>query len=230
MWLTPWAWATTDDCTTIADGIIEYTAWPALSKPSHPAFRPGRLPNGRPHDADRERQCHHRRQLGGSWQQQSRTLLANLVQPADFGNPFQVQVAGISDDGDSVKESRFEIINETGTPVATISAEGRADFAAGIGVGSEELDGSDDAEANTNKTSGRATILAGQSELTIRSKRIGSNSLVYVTPVGSTQNQVLYVKSQRPDDPDTPDNEGKFVVGFDQPVTEDVQFNWWIVN
>ena len=158
------------------------------------------------------------------------TLLANLVQPADFGNPFQVQVAGISDDGDSVKESRFEIINETGTPVATISAEGRADFAAGIGVGSEELDGSDDAEANTNKTSGRATILAGQSELTIRSKRIGSNSLVYVTPVGSTQNQVLYVKSQRPDDPDTPDNEGKFVVGFDQPVTEDVQFNWWIVN
>ncbi len=158
------------------------------------------------------------------------TLLTNLMQPADFGNPFQVQVAGVSDDGTTVRDSRFEIVNEIGTPVATISAQGRAEFASGIGVGAENLGENENNEATAGKTSGKATILAGQSQLTIRSEKITANSLVYVTPVGSTQNQVLYVKSQTAENPDTSEKEGKFVVGFDSPVTEAVQFNWWIIN
>ncbi len=156
------------------------------------------------------------------------TLLANLIQPADFGNPFQVQVAGADTSSGEVKESRFEIINELGTPVATISAEGRADFAAGIGVGSEKLSVSeDDSEVESNKTSGRAAVPAGAKEITIRSQLITENSLIYVTPVGSTQNQVLYVKSQQANNSDT---SGKFVVGFDATTPEKVNFNWWIVN
>jgi glycine cleavage system H lipoate-binding protein len=157
------------------------------------------------------------------------TLLSNLIQPADFGNPFQVQVAGVSDSDQTVRESRFEIINEIGTPVATISAQGRAAFADGIDIGSETLDNDDEnSSVTTDKPSGKAEVAAGQSEITIRTSRITDKTLIYITPVGSTQNQVIYVKSQRAQG--SGDNEGKFVVGFDQPVEDAVSFNWWLVN
>ena len=156
------------------------------------------------------------------------TLLTNLVQPADFGNPFQVQVAGVSDEDQTVRESRFEIINEIGTPVATISAQGRAAFADGIDIGAENLSGEgENPEVNTKKSSGKATIPANSSEITILTDRLKSDTLIYVTPVGSTQNQVLYVKSQQAHAGET---QGKFVVGFDETVTQEVQFNWWLVN
>jgi len=159
------------------------------------------------------------------------TLLSNLIQPADFGNPFQVQVAGISDTDQTVNESRFEIVNELGAPVATISAQGRAAFADGIDIGSETVDQSNpDAETTTNKSSGKATVAAGTSEIIIQTNRITKNTLVYVTPVGSTNNQVIYVKSQRIHDPEKPLEPGQFAVGFDKAATQDVQFNWWLVN
>ena len=163
------------------------------------------------------------------------TLLTNLIQPADFGNPFQVQVAGASSQSGEIKKSRFEIINELGTPVATISAEGKANFAGGIGIGSETLNPADvasgsSATVSTNKTSGKARLQAGVTQITIEAEQITEGSLVYVTPVGSTQNQVLYVKSQTAENPETSDKEGKFVVGFDQAIGSDVNFNWWVVN
>ncbi|PIR62315.1 MAG: hypothetical protein COU65_04045, partial [Candidatus Pacebacteria bacterium CG10_big_fil_rev_8_21_14_0_10_42_12] len=159
------------------------------------------------------------------------TLLSNLIQPADFGNPFQVQVAGIATESGQVKKSRFEIINEVGTPVATISAEGKADFAGGIGIGSDDKAASASGEIATNKTSGKAVISYGTSELTIWTPALTAESLTYVTPLGSTGNKVLYVKAQYPDDPATLDvNEARFIVGFDTAVTTDLSFNWWIVN
>jgi co-chaperonin GroES (HSP10) len=163
------------------------------------------------------------------------TLLTNLIQPAEFGNPFQVQVAGISTESGELKKSRFEIINELGTPVATISAEGKANFAGGIGIGSETLTpptvaSGSSATVTASKTSGKSTLGAHATQITIESEQISENSLIYVTPVGSTQNQVLYVKSQTAENPTTGEKEGKFIVGFDQPINIDVNFNWWVVN
>ncbi|MCA9368918.1 tail fiber domain-containing protein, partial [Candidatus Woesebacteria bacterium] len=164
------------------------------------------------------------------------TLFANLLQPTDLGNPLQVQVAGISDTNE-VKKSRFEIIDELGTPVATISAEGKAAFAGGVSIGSENLgvaDVNNLDEANrpllqSNKTSGKAIIPSGSAEITIRSSKIGPESLIYVTPVGSTNNQVLYVKSQQEENP-SENKQGEFVVGFDEALNQEVHLNWWIVN
>ena len=163
------------------------------------------------------------------------TLLTNLIQPADFGNPFQVQVAGISSQSGELKKSRFEIVNELGTPVATISAEGKANFAGGIGIGSEilstpEVASGSSATVTASKTSGKSTLGAHATQITIESDQITENSLIYVTPVSSTQNQVLYVKSQTAENPTTGEKEGKFVVGFDQPINTNVNFNWWIIN
>jgi len=208
------------------------------------------------------------------------TLLANLLQPDDFGNPFQVQVAGLSSTSGEVKDSRFEIVDETGTPVATISAEGRAKFAGGIGVDSQDLTTDpatnlatsqladltatqsagltigatpnalptldttpstnltatpsallvlDSTTFQTNKTSGKAAIPTGKTAITIVAQTLTANSLIYITPVGTTHNQVLYVKSQLPPDTAT-GRSGQFTVGFDTPTQAKVEFNWWIVN
>ncbi|MBP9819584.1 tail fiber domain-containing protein, partial [Candidatus Woesebacteria bacterium] len=160
------------------------------------------------------------------------SLLSNLLQPAEYGNPFQVQVAGIATESGQVKESRFEIINELGAPVATISAQGRAAFAGGIGVGSESLSApANETDAVTaNKTSGKAAIAANIKEVIIKSEHLTSSSLIYVTPVGSTENKVLYVKSQTAENGDTDGKEGQFVVGFDEAIGREVQFNWWVIN
>jgi len=164
------------------------------------------------------------------------TLLTDLLKPTDFGNPLQIQVAGVDTESGEVKKSRFEIINEVGTPVATFSAEGsaafagKAEFAGGIGIDSQDLGSNDSNEFSASKTSGKATIKAGASEVVIKSSLITNQTLIYVTAVGSTGNQVIYVKSQTAEDFNTPDQDGKFVVGFDNPTNKDVAFNWWIVN
>ena len=172
------------------------------------------------------------------------SLLTNLLQPVDFGNPFQVQVAGASSDGGEVKQSRFEIVDAEGSPVATISAQGKAEFAGGIGIGSEDL--TDQATSsgllalNSNKTSGKAVLAAGQTLLVIESPSITSKSLIYLTPLGSTQNQVIYVANQQANQeiigetldgqPQTTTISGYFSVAVDQALSTDLTFNWWIIN
>jgi hypothetical protein len=158
------------------------------------------------------------------------TLLTDLIQPTDFGNPFQIQVAGVATESGQLEESRFEIVNELGSPVATISAQGRAQFAGGLGIGAEDLSATDSAEVSAQTTSGRARVLAGTSQTTIYSAAITPDSLIQVTPLGSTNNQVLYVKAQTADNVFTPTNEGSFVVGFDSSSLSDVPFTWWIIN
>jgi hypothetical protein len=161
------------------------------------------------------------------------TLLTNMIAANDFTNPFQVQLATMSGDvlgEETVQESRFEILNELGIAVATISAQGKADFSSGIGIGSETLEATDSAQIESEKTSGTATIKSGNSEIVIKSPIVTTQSLIYITPLGSTNNKVLYVKELSNDNPDTPELESGFKVGFDTNTTGDVKFNWWIVN
>jgi len=56
--------------------------------------------------------------------------------------------------------------------------------------------------------------------LIIRNPKISADSLIFVTPTSSTAS-VLYIKEQL---------DGEILVGFDNPVVNDVSFNWWIVG
>jgi hypothetical protein len=76
-------------------------------------------------------------------------------------------------------------------------------------------------DVETNSTVGKGIIPAGVSEITIRNPKVTDYSLVYITPTSGTQNYVLYVKSKE---------NGKFVVGFTNPIDVDAAFNWWIVG
>jgi len=72
-----------------------------------------------------------------------------------------------------------------------------------------------------DSSAGSAKIPDGLAEVTIVNQNVDTTSLIYVTPTTSTENKVLYVKEQA---------DGSFTVGFDEALTIEVNFNWWIVE
>jgi len=72
-------------------------------------------------------------------------------------------------------------------------------------------------------SAGMAKIPENKSEVTIKSPFVTDKSLIYLTPIGSTENQVLYLARTKPD-------EQTFTVGIDGLPTKDILFTWWIVN
>ncbi len=90
------------------------------------------------------------------------------------------------------------------------------------------------AQIASNASAGTATLPAGKTELVINSDKLSANSLVYITPQSTTQNQVLYVKSklvptiEEATASATPTP--SFTVALDTPLPQDVLFNWWLIN
>jgi hypothetical protein len=74
----------------------------------------------------------------------------------------------------------------------------------------EDNDGRDDETGSDGKS------------VVVKTGAVGEGSKIYVTPVGSTKNQVLYVDDIK---------EGEsFVIRVDNVVDQDVECNWWIVK
>ncbi|MDP4009887.1 MAG: tail fiber domain-containing protein, partial [Candidatus Shapirobacteria bacterium] len=90
------------------------------------------------------------------------------------------------------------------------------------------------AELSSNATAGTATLPAGKTEIIIHTNKLTPNSMVYLTPNGSTKNQVVYVKSKNvvetPDLASLSKNQSTFVIALDNPLTSPVDINWWIIN
>ena len=76
--------------------------------------------------------------------------------------------------------------------------------------------------ATSSATIGEATLPAGITTVSIETTAVTDQSLIYVTPQSSTNNQVLYVKTKSPG--------FGFTVNIDAAITKGVKFNWWIVN
>jgi len=88
------------------------------------------------------------------------------------------------------------------------------------------------AQLSSNATAGTATLPAGKTEIIINNNKITSDSMVYLTPVGSTKNQVPYIKNKIVDTENlTSDGlTSYFTIALDQSLTDDVVINWWIIN
>jgi hypothetical protein len=158
-----------------------------------------------------------------------KSLLTNLIEQTDPNQPVQIKLAEEASQSGQVNNSRFEITDQLGTPVATISASGRANFS-GVGVDTGSIQTTSPGVFVTTKTAGKAYIPAGLDSVTIKSEDITEDTLIYVTPLNSTNNQVMYVSQQNPEDPKTLTKEGNFVVSLDFALTQEVQFNWWMVQ
>jgi len=71
------------------------------------------------------------------------------------------------------------------------------------------------------KPQGTGTIYSGASESLVVSELISPSSFVYLTPQGSTDNQVLFVKSLK---------EGFMVVAIDRKAERDINYSWKLDN
>ncbi|PIZ97606.1 MAG: hypothetical protein COX79_01605, partial [Candidatus Levybacteria bacterium CG_4_10_14_0_2_um_filter_36_16] len=80
----------------------------------------------------------------------------------------------------------------------------------------------DDTTAIATSSAGTATLKQFKRELTIKNSLVTDKSLIYITPVGDTSNQVLYLLRQVAGE--------SFTVGVSTPAAKDVNFNWMIVN
>ncbi|MDD4410220.1 MAG: tail fiber domain-containing protein [Candidatus Shapirobacteria bacterium] len=80
-------------------------------------------------------------------------------------------------------------------------------------------------QLTSNATAGTATLPAGKTEIIISNNKITPNSMVYLTPVGSTKNQVPYVKSKV-----VSESESSFTIALDNYLDQDIIINWWIIN
>lgn len=76
-------------------------------------------------------------------------------------------------------------------------------------------------QTTTNALSGQGTLLAGQTDLTIVNEHATSATPIYLTVTKGGKNQVFYLKAKQA---------GQFTAGLDQAITEDITFNWWILE
>jgi len=76
-------------------------------------------------------------------------------------------------------------------------------------------------QTDSNSLSGNSTLLSGQKEISISNTLLNSTSQVYITTTKGGKNQNLQVISK---------SEKSFTVGLDSPISEDIEFKWWIIN
>ncbi|MDD4027276.1 MAG: hypothetical protein PHO75_03775, partial [Candidatus Shapirobacteria bacterium] len=76
-------------------------------------------------------------------------------------------------------------------------------------------------QTDSNSFSGNSLLPSNQKEITINNSQINTTSQVYVTVTKGSKNQKLSVTSK---------SNGSFTVGLDTPLSEDIEFKWWIIN
>ena len=76
-------------------------------------------------------------------------------------------------------------------------------------------------QTESNSLSGNSILPSNQKEITISNNNISSTSQIYVTITKGGKNQNLQVISK---------SEKSFVVGLDSPISENIEFKWWIIN
>jgi hypothetical protein len=154
------------------------------------------------------------------------------IRPLDDELVINLSRDNVSSESGIIANSSLVIKGAGDSTAVTINASGSASFAGNINasgsgifrhlaIRSDET-ANTDASPSAQKSIGSATIPAGLTDITIPSLQVSDSSLIYITPISSTNNQVLYIKRKET---------GKgFTVGMDTPIGTDITFNWWIIQ
>ena len=135
--------------------------------------------------------------------------------------------------------ARLNILGRNNAVVTSIDAEGNIQTNANISARSATISGTlainkltiptnfvgdltASESAQLDATIGTGVIPAGLTSISIANTFVTDKSLIYITPVSSTGNQVLYILDKLPG--------VSFTVALDTPLTTNAEFNWWIVN
>jgi hypothetical protein len=127
-------------------------------------------------------------------------------------------------------ESRKLTIRGFGAgPAVSFDALGSALFSGSITAKKIAIS---EAEAGESRSVGQGVIYAGSETVSIANSLLTKNSLIYITPISRTGNKVLYVKSQRSkEECGSSECPSDFTVALDGgSASEDIKFNWWIIN
>lgn len=76
-------------------------------------------------------------------------------------------------------------------------------------------------QTESNALSGTASLPANQVNYLLSNSHITPSSQVYISLVSGGKNQILKVLSK---------STGSATIGFDSPISENVEFKWWIIN
>lgn len=126
------------------------------------------------------------------------------------------------------------VFGSQGEEVGSIDASGSANFntlqTSGLVIASQN--GSDSSISGTitsNSTIGTAAISTGSAEIFIQNNQVNPQTLIYITPISDTSNQVLYVKSKQVCNETTNCTPG-FTVAVPQILEKETLFNYWLVQ
>ncbi len=161
-------------------------------------------------------------------------LAAGILSPL----PDQDLVIHLPQKGDG-SNAQFVIENAQREPVLSInakgdlSASGSARFAqdiiasgsaylAKLNLLAKPAQAVSDNEMIASGSAGTATLKAYNREITIHNEQVTEDSLIYITPVGDTRNQVVSLLRQVPG--------RSFTVGISKAIPTDILFNWIIIN
>lgn len=126
------------------------------------------------------------------------------------------------------------IFGKQGQEVSSIDASGSANFNTlqtnGLVIASQN--GSDSSISGTitsNSTIGTASIATNSAEIFIQNNQVNPQTLIYITPISDTSNQVLYVKSKQACSGE-PNCIAGFTVAAPQILNKETSFNYWLVQ
>ena len=74
---------------------------------------------------------------------------------------------------------------------------------------------------DSNALSGSSILPANQQQITINNSNLTPNSQVYLSITKGGKNQNLQVLSK---------TDSSFTIGLSQPISENIEFNWWIIE
>ena len=96
--------------------------------------------------------------------------------------------------------------------------------AGGLIIASDNLDqtATISAQTGSNTTIGTATIASGSAEIVVANQKVTDQTLIYLTPISDTSNQVLYVKSKQAGT--------GFTVAVPASPSAGISFNYWLVE
>ncbi len=142
--------------------------------------------------------------------------------------------ASIRQGGIPRNDSRFVIQNASGSAVLAIDHLGDLVASGTATLGSLNIVRGASADTSTVETvasgsAGLSAITAGYTSRTIYSPYVTKDSLIYITPRSRTSMAVPYLARQNPADPENT-IEASFTVQIPTAVSENIEFNWWIVN
>ncbi|KKR94424.1 MAG: hypothetical protein UU45_C0010G0002 [Candidatus Levybacteria bacterium GW2011_GWA2_41_15] len=159
-------------------------------------------------------------------------LSANIISPLQ-GRDLVVELGSTNQELGN-RNSSFIIHNSSRSGVLAVDSQGNLTASGSATFGKLNLGlvapalAVSDTEVIATGSAGVAFIKPYQTEVTVINSLVTENSLVYITPVGSTSGN-LYLLRQTGNNPEN-GIEGSFTVGISQPGIQNLNFNYLIVN